>query len=87
MRKSSEMRWFKGPTLLRALYKLDQPTRKLDRPLRIPIQDVYKIGGIGTVAVGRIESGTLKIGMIVKIAPENIVTECKSIEMDHSSID
>ena len=47
---------------------------------------MYKIGGIGTVPVGRVETGTLKPGVNVCFAPVNLVTETKSVEMHHESL-
>jgi len=54
--------------------------------LRLPLQDVYKIGGIGTVPVGRVETGILKPGMVVTFAPQNLTTEVKSVEMHHEAL-
>ena len=59
---------------------------KLSFLLRLPLQDVYKIGGIGTVPVGRVETGILKPGMIVTFAPSQLTTEVKSVEMHHESL-
>merc|ERR1712168_276531 len=73
-------------TLLEAMDAIVPPTRPSDKPLRLPLQDVYKIGGIGTVPVGRVETGTLKPGMVVTFSPSNITTEVKSVEMHHTSI-
>jgi elongation factor 1-alpha len=84
--KSEKMPWYKGPTLLEALDLLEAPSRPLDKPLRLPLQDVYKIGGIGTVPVGRVETGVMKPGDVVTFAPANVSTEVKSIEMHHESI-
>jgi elongation factor 1-alpha len=84
--KSTRIEWYKGPTLLEALDLLEPPTRPSDKPLRLPLQDVYKIGGIGTVPVGRVETGVLKPGDVVTFAPANITTEVKSIEMHHESL-
>lgn len=56
------MRRYKGPTLLEALDLIEPPKRPSDKPLRLPLQDVYKIGGIGTVPVGRVETGIIKVG-------------------------
>merc|ERR1712023_290226 len=75
-----------GKTLLEAIDAIDPPTRPTDKPLRLPIQDVYKIGGIGTVPVGRVETGIIKAGMVVKFAPSNVTTEVKSVEMHHAQI-
>eukprot|EP00347_Sterkiella_histriomuscorum_P024069 403332410 len=83
---SDNMKWYKGNTLIQALDALDQPKRPKDKPLRLPLQDVYKIGGIGTVPVGRVETGLLKPGMVLTFAPMTIVTECKSVEMHHESL-
>jgi len=84
--KSDKMPWFKGPTLLEALDLLETPSRPLDKPLRLPLQDVYKIGGIGTVPVGRVETGIMRPGDVVTFAPANVSTEVKSIEMHHESL-
>ena len=95
---SSNMPWYKGwsverkegnasgKTLLEALDSIIPPQRPTDRPLRLPLQDVYKIGGIGTVPVGRVETGVLKPGMVVTFAPQNVTTEVKSVEMHHESL-
>jgi elongation factor 1-alpha len=61
--QSKNMPWYSGPTLLEALDDFEPPKRPTHLPLRLPLQDVYKIGGIGTVPVGRIETGVLKVGM------------------------
>merc|ERR1712038_1347510 len=76
-----------GTTLLDALDAIIPPQRPTDKPLRLPLQDVYKIGGIGTVPVGRVETGKLKPGMVVNFAPSNVTTEVKSVEMHHTSLD
>jgi len=86
LEKSPNMTWWKGPTLISALDTIPEPKRPFDKPLRIPIQDVYKIGGIGTVPVGRVETGTLKPGQIVCFAPGGLCTEAKSIEMHHTDL-
>jgi len=95
---SANMNWFKGwaierkegnatgKTLLDALDSILPPSRPTDKALRLPLQDVYKIGGIGTVPVGRVETGILKPGMIVTFAPPNLTTEVKSVEMHHESL-
>merc|ERR1711862_765913 len=57
-----------------------------DKALRLPLQDVYKIGGIGTVPVGRVETGIIKPGINAMFAPAGIVTEVKSVEMHHESL-
>jgi len=77
----------KGSTLLEALDVIDPPKRPNDKPLRLPLQDVYKIGGIGTVPVGRVETGEIKPGMVVMFAPVNVTTEVKSVEMHHTALD
>jgi elongation factor 1-alpha len=86
LEKSPNMPWWKGPTLLEALDSIEPPKRPIEKPLRIPLQDVYKIGGIGTVPVGRVETGILKPGQLVTFAPCNITTEVKSVEMHHEQL-
>jgi len=84
--KSTNMPWYKGPFLLEALDMVTAPKRPTDKPLRLPLQDVYKIGGIGTVPVGRVETGLLKPAMNVCFAPIGLITEVKSVEMHHESL-
>jgi elongation factor 1-alpha len=81
------MKWYKGPILIEALDAIKPPKRPIDKPLRLPLQDVYKISGIGTVPVGRVETGVLKPGMTVIFAPSGITTECKSVEMHHQAVE
>ncbi|XP_029633267.1 elongation factor 1-alpha [Octopus sinensis] len=98
MEKSTNMPWYegweierkegncKGNTLFNALDSIIPPQRPTERPLRLPLQDVYKIGGIGTVPVGRVETGVLKPGTVVTFAPAMVSTEVKSVEMHHESL-
>lgn len=81
--KGDKMPWYKGPTLVEAIDKATPPVRPSDKALRLPINDVYKIGGVGTVPVGRVETGVLKPGMVVVFTPSGLTTEVKSIEMHH----
>merc|ERR1712144_176063 len=83
---STNMNWYKGPNLLDSLDQAKPPKRPVDKPLRLPLQDVYKIGGIGTVPVGRVETGMIKPGMIATFAPNGVTTEVKSVEMHHESM-
>jgi len=97
--ESKNMNWFKGwsvtrkegnatgKTLLQSLDSILPPSRPTDRPLRLPLQDVYKIGGIGTVPVGRVETGVIKPGMVVTFAPAMLTTEVKSVEMHHEALE
>merc|ERR1712055_693766 len=73
-------------TLFDALDNIDPPSRPTDKALRLPLQDVYKIGGIGTVPVGRVETGILKPGTVVTFAPSGLTTEVKSVEMHHEAL-
>jgi len=75
-----------GKTLIQALDAVLPPSRPVNKPLRLPLQDVYKIGGIGTVPVGRVETGIIKPAMVVTFAPANISTEVKSVEMHHEAL-
>ena len=84
--RSDKMPWYKGPILLEALDLVNPPKRPSDKPLRLPLQDVYKIGGIGTVPVGRVETGVLKPKMVVTFAPIGLTTEVKSVDMHHESL-
>jgi len=99
---SDKMAWFKGwkvtrkdkdkdanaegKCLIEALDAILAPSRPTDKALRLPLQDVYKIGGIGTVPVGRVETGVIKPGMVVTFAPANLTTEVKSVEMHHEAL-
>ena len=83
---SDKMPWYKGPTLFEALDKFEVPPKPIDKPLRIPVQDVYSITGVGTVPVGRVETGVLKEGDTIVFMPPNIKGEVKSIEMHHVRI-
>jgi len=84
--RSDKTPWYKGPILIEALDNVKPPQRPTDKPLRLPLQDVYKIGGIGTVPVGRVETGIIKPGMNVVFAPTGLTTEVKSVEMHHESL-
>ncbi len=78
-----ETPWYKGPAMIPALDTFKEPEKPTDKPLRVPIQDVYSISGIGTVPVGRVETGIMKKGMKVSFMPANKDGEIKSIEMHH----
>jgi elongation factor 1-alpha len=82
-KKSDKTPWYNGPTLLEALDALKVPEKPMTKPLRLPIQDVYTITGVGTVPVGRVETGVLKVNDKVIIMPANVTGEVKSIEMHH----
>ena len=84
--KSPNMTWYKGNTLYEQLDAIKEPERPVSLPLRVPLQDVYKIGGIGTVPVGRVETGVMTPGQVVTFAPVNLTTEVKSIEMHHEQV-
>ncbi len=85
--KSSNMPWYKGQTLFEAIDGIQMPSKPTDRPLRLPIQDVYKISGIGTVPVGKIETGVLHAGKTVIFNPSQKSAEVKSIEMHHTNVE
>lgn len=85
--RSTKMNWYKGPTLIEAIDQAEEPVRLLDKPLRLPIIDAYKIGGVGTVPVGRVETGVLKSGMVIKFTPSDLTSEVKSIEQHHQTLD
>ena len=81
--KGDNLGWWKGATLLQAIDNFKLPEKPTDIPLRWPIQDVYSITGIGTVPVGRVETGILKVGMNLIFMPSDKTGEVKSIEMHH----
>ena len=85
--RGENLSWFDGPTLLETLDNLKQPEKPTKLPLRIPVQDVYTITGVGTVPVGRVETGTIKKGDKVIFNPEGNVGEVKSIEMHHEEVE
>ena len=83
---SAKMPWYKGPSLVPALNSLNVPSKPTEKPLRIPVQDVYSITGVGTVPVGRIETGILKPNVKIIFEPADKVGEVKSIEMHHENM-
>jgi elongation factor 1-alpha len=86
LERSEKMPWYKGQFLLEALDAIKPPKRPTLKPLRLPLQDVYKISGIGTVPVGRVETGVIKPAMTVCFGPHGTTTEVKSVEMHHEQV-
>ena len=86
LKKSENLKWYNGPTLLQALDDLKTPEKPTNKPLRIPVQDVYSITGIGTVPVGRVETGVVKVGDKVVFLPADKQGEVKTIEMHHENM-
>ena len=82
-KKSENMSWYKGPTLLEALNTLTAPEKPVGKALRVPVQDLYTITGVGSVPVGRVETGVLKPGMKIVFMPSGAVGEVKTVEMHH----
>ncbi|MDP3919109.1 MAG: translation elongation factor EF-1 subunit alpha [Nanoarchaeota archaeon] len=89
-KKSENTAWYTGPTLVEQMDLLTLPEKPVNLPLRLPIQDVYNITGIGVVPVGRVETGKMKIGDKVIAVPgregKGVEGECKSIEMHHEQV-
>ncbi len=87
VKKSDKMDWYKGKCLLEQLDELKEPEKPTELPLRLPLQDVYNITGIGLVPVGRVETGVMKVGQKVSIVPgregKGVAAEVKTIEMHH----
>ncbi len=86
VKSSEKMPWYKGPSLYEALDVFETPPKPIEKPLRLPIQDVYTITGVGTVPVGRVETGVLKEGETLVFMPANVEAEVKSIETHHVRI-
>ncbi|HDD46533.1 MAG TPA: translation elongation factor EF-1 subunit alpha [Candidatus Aenigmarchaeota archaeon] len=87
VKKSDKMSWYSGPTLLQALDQtIEVPEKPVNKPLRLPVQDVFMITGVGTVPVGRVETGVLKVGDKVVFEPSHKEGEVKSIEMHHKPL-
>ncbi len=86
-KRSDKTSWYKGPTLLEALNSLPVPERPTNLPLRIPIEDVYSIQGVGTVPVGKVISGLIKPGDKIIFEPSHITGEVKSVQMHYQNLD
>jgi len=86
VRKSDNMKWYTGPTLFQVLDTFVEPPKPIDSPLRLPVQDVFTITGVGTVPVGRVETGRFKAGDTIIIMPSGVTAEVKSIETHHTAM-
>src|SRR3989344_4890389 len=90
VKKSDKLTWYKGPTLLEQFDLFEQPEKPTNLPLRMPIQDVYEITGIGTVPVGKIETGIMKPGQKIIILPgrsgKGVPGEIRTVEMHHEQL-
>jgi elongation factor 1-alpha len=87
LNRGDNLGWWDGPTLAQAIDMLKVPEKPTKLPLRLPVQDVYSITGIGTVPVGRVETGVMKVGDNVIFEPAGVSGEVKTIEMHHETID
>tara|TARA_Y100000310_G_scaffold207394_1_gene207888 strand:- start:1481 stop:2764 length:1284 start_codon:yes stop_codon:yes gene_type:complete len=89
-KKSENMAWYKGPTILEQFDKFEQPEKPTNLPMRMAIQDVYEITGIGTVPVGKIETGVMKPGQKIIVLPgrsgKGVVGEIKTVEAHHEQL-
>jgi elongation factor 1-alpha len=84
--RGKNMPWYTGPTLFEALDDFTVPPKSLTKPLRLPVQDIYTITGVGTVPVGRVETGILKEGDTLIFMPSNSKGEVKSLETHHARV-
>ncbi len=84
--KTDKMPWYDGPSLIDAIDEFQLPEKPTGKPLRVPIQDAYRIKGTGVVPVGRVETGVLKKGDQILIQPTGFKGEIRSIEMHHEEI-
>lgn len=87
VKKSENMKWWTGKTLLETFDEFKLPEKPVGKPLRIPIQDVYTITGVGTVPVGRVETGVVKAGMKIIVMPAGVPGEIKTIETHHTQME
>ncbi|HEV2193520.1 MAG TPA: translation elongation factor EF-1 subunit alpha [Nitrosopumilaceae archaeon] len=87
VKKSENMKWWTGKTLLETFDEFKLPEKPVGKPLRIPIQDVYTITGVGTVPVGRVETGVAKPGMKIIVMPSGALGEIKTIETHHTQME
>jgi elongation factor 1-alpha len=85
--KSEKMPWYKGPTLIEALDDFVLPPKPTDKPLRIPVQEIYTIRGVGTTPVGKVETGELKPGDDVLFMPSGEKGKVNSVETHYTKID
>ncbi len=85
-KKTEKMSWYKGGSLLETLDGLTAPEAPTDKPLRLPIQDVYSIKGVGAVPVGRVETGIIKPGDKITVNPPKVDGEVKTVEMHHEQL-
>ncbi|MDK2789813.1 MAG: elongation factor 1-alpha [Methanothermococcus sp.] len=86
VKKSDKTPWYKGPTLVEVIDSFQPPQKPTNLPLRLPLQDVYSITGVGTVPVGRVETGILKPGDKVIFEPAGVTGEVKTVEMHHEQL-
>jgi elongation factor 1-alpha len=90
VKKSENMSWYEGKTLVEQINELEEPEKPTDLPLRLPLQDVYNITGIGVVPVGRIETGVMKVNDKIVVVPgregKPVEGEVKTIEMHHEQV-
>ncbi|MBI1829209.1 MAG: translation elongation factor EF-1 subunit alpha [Thaumarchaeota archaeon] len=87
VKKSDNMKWWAGKTLLETFDEFKLPEKPVGKPLRIPVQDVYTITGVGTVPVGRVETGVAKAGMKIIVMPSGALGEIKTIETHHTQME
>ena len=87
VKRSANMTWYKGPTLLEALDNFVMPSKPTDKPLRLPVQEVYTIRGVGTTPVGKVETGVLKVGDDVVFMPSGEKGKVNSIETHYTRLD
>ena len=86
VKKSENLSWYSGKTLLEAFDDFTVPEKPIGKPLRLPVQDVYSITGVGTVPVGRVETGSIKANDKIIVMPSGATGEIKSIETHHQEM-
>jgi elongation factor 1-alpha len=86
VKKTENMKWYAGKSLLDTLDDLQAPPSPIDKPLRIPLQDVYNIKGVGAIPVGRVETGSVRPGDKVVVMPSGKQGEIKTLEEHHTQL-
>ncbi|EIW82489.1 EF Tu GTP binding domain-containing protein [Coniophora puteana RWD-64-598 SS2] len=78
--------WYKGPTLVDLLDKLEPPARDINSPLRLPLSNVFKGQGSGVGVTGRICGGVVQVGERVRVLPGDESAIVRTIDVEENSV-